>query len=76
VFPHPDGEHRLVDHQGQLVGSVHQPDAATDRLAQWWPLKEGFSFGGDRAADIFIEGREGERFFERFADAKSSTLAS
>jgi uncharacterized protein YndB with AHSA1/START domain len=30
----------------------------TEDIGKWWPLKEGFSFGGDRAAGIFIEGRE------------------
>jgi len=42
----------------------------TEEIGKWWPLKEGFSFGGKRAADIFIEGREGGRFFERFADGE------
>lgn len=40
----------------------------TEGIGKWWPLKEGFSFGRERAADIFIEDREGGRFFERFAD--------
>jgi uncharacterized protein YndB with AHSA1/START domain len=42
----------------------------TEDVGKWWPLKEGFSFGGERAAGIFIEGREGGRFFERFADGE------
>ena len=42
----------------------------TEEIGKWWPLKEGFSFGGNRAADIFIESREGGRFFERFADGE------
>jgi uncharacterized protein YndB with AHSA1/START domain len=37
-------------------------------IAQWWPLKQGFSFGGERAGEIFIEGRIGGRFYERFTD--------
>jgi len=37
-------------------------------IGQWWPLKQGFSFGGARAKEIFIEGRIGGRFYERFAD--------
>src|SRR5206468_5479195 len=32
--PHRDGEHRLVEHQDQLVGPVHQPHAAADRRAR------------------------------------------
>ncbi len=39
-----------------------------DEIGKWWPLKQGFSFGGDRAQDIFLEGRVGGRFFERFTD--------
>ena len=42
----------------------------TEGIGQWWPLKEGFSFGGARAAGIFLEGREGGRFFERFTDGE------
>ncbi|MBI3769155.1 MAG: SRPBCC domain-containing protein [Deltaproteobacteria bacterium] len=42
----------------------------TERIGSWWPLKEGFSFGGERAAEIVLEGREGGRFFERFADGE------
>ncbi len=40
----------------------------TAEIGKWWPLKEGFSFGRERAKDIFIEGRVGGRLFERFAD--------
>jgi len=40
----------------------------THEIGKWWPLKEGFSFGGEKAKDIFIEGRVGGRFFERFTD--------
>jgi uncharacterized protein YndB with AHSA1/START domain len=42
----------------------------TEEIGKWWPLKEGFSFGGKRAAGIFIEGRDGGRFFERFVDGE------
>jgi uncharacterized protein YndB with AHSA1/START domain len=53
--------------------NVAQPPAIAFRvfceeIGQWWPLKQGFSFGGERAAEIFIEGRSGGRFYERFAD--------
>lgn len=41
----------------------------TEEIGAWWPLKEGFSFHGGRGPrDIYIEGRVGGRFFERFAD--------
>jgi uncharacterized protein YndB with AHSA1/START domain len=52
---------------------VEQPPPVAFRvfcqeIGQWWPLQQGFSFGGERAKDIFIEGRIGGRFYERFAD--------
>jgi len=37
----------------------------TEEIGKWWPLKEGFSFGGEKAKDIFIEGRVGGRFQSR-----------
>jgi uncharacterized protein YndB with AHSA1/START domain len=40
----------------------------TDGIARWWPLHEGYSYGGDRAASIALEPRLGGRFFERFTD--------
>ena len=40
----------------------------TDGIGEWWPLDEGFSYGGDRAREIFLEPFEGGRFFERFVD--------
>jgi uncharacterized protein YndB with AHSA1/START domain len=41
----------------------------TEEIGAWWPLKEGFSFAGNHGPkDIFIEGRVGGRFFERFSD--------
>lgn len=42
----------------------------TDGIGNWWPLKRGFSFGGERAAQIFLETRVGGRFFERFSDGE------
>jgi uncharacterized protein YndB with AHSA1/START domain len=41
-----------------------------EEIGKWWPLKQGFSFGRERAKDIFIEGRVGGRFFERFTDGE------
>jgi uncharacterized protein YndB with AHSA1/START domain len=40
----------------------------TDGINQWWPLQEGYSYGGDRAREIFLEPAEGGRFYERFVD--------
>jgi uncharacterized protein YndB with AHSA1/START domain len=42
----------------------------TDGIGKWWPLKEGFSFDTKRAAEIFLEGRVGGRFFERYSDGE------
>jgi uncharacterized protein YndB with AHSA1/START domain len=42
--------------------------AFTDEIGQWWPLDKGFSFGGDLAKDMFMEGRQGGRLYERFSD--------
>jgi uncharacterized protein YndB with AHSA1/START domain len=42
--------------------------AFTDEIGQWWPLDKGFSFGGDLAKDMFMEGKEGGRLYERFSD--------
>lgn len=52
---------------------VGQPPAIAFRvfcqeISQWWPLKQGFSFGSDRVGEIVIEARTGGRFYERFAD--------
>jgi uncharacterized protein YndB with AHSA1/START domain len=47
------------------------PDAFrlfTDGIGEWWPLHEGFSYGGDRAQQIFLEPVAGGRFYERFVD--------
>jgi uncharacterized protein YndB with AHSA1/START domain len=48
------------------------PEAAfrlfTDGINQCWPLHEGYSYGGDRAREIFLEPVEGGRFYERFVD--------
>jgi uncharacterized protein YndB with AHSA1/START domain len=55
--------------------SVHvplSPDDAfrlfTDGIGEWWPLDDGFSYGGDRAHAIVLEAVPGGRFFERFVD--------
>lgn len=40
----------------------------TEGIGEWWPLEEGYSYGGDRAKEIHLEPRVGGRFFERFVD--------
>jgi uncharacterized protein YndB with AHSA1/START domain len=40
----------------------------TDGINEWWPLDEGYSYGGDRAREIFLEAVVGGRFYERFVD--------
>jgi uncharacterized protein YndB with AHSA1/START domain len=42
----------------------------TADIGRWWPLKEGMSFGGERANELFLEGRVGGRFFERYTDGE------
>jgi uncharacterized protein YndB with AHSA1/START domain len=54
---------------------VKRPAAAAFRhftadIGRWWPLKEGMSFGAARAHEIFLEGRVGGRFFERYSDGE------
>lgn len=39
-----------------------------EEIGAWWPLHDGFSFGGPKAKQIRIEGRVGGRFYERFTD--------
>jgi uncharacterized protein YndB with AHSA1/START domain len=44
--------------------------AFVDDIGKWWPLAEGFAFAGDRAQDMYLEGREGGRVYERSMDGK------
>jgi uncharacterized protein YndB with AHSA1/START domain len=48
------------------------PDKAfrvfTREIGQWWPLARGFSYGRERAKDIFLDDRVGGRLYERFTD--------
>jgi len=48
----------------------------TAGIGKWWPLKEGFSFGGERADQIHLECRHGGRFFERFADGEELQIGT
>jgi uncharacterized protein YndB with AHSA1/START domain len=40
----------------------------TAGIGEWWPLEEGYSFGGKRAREIHLEARLGGRLYERFVD--------
>jgi uncharacterized protein YndB with AHSA1/START domain len=44
--------------------------AFVDEIGRWWPLAEGFAFAGDRAKDMFLEGRRGGRLYERSPDGQ------
>jgi uncharacterized protein YndB with AHSA1/START domain len=56
----------------QCVRVELPPDQAfrlfTEGINEWWPLDEGYSYGGDRAREIFLEPMVGGRFYERFVD--------
>lgn len=43
----------------------------TDGINQWWPLDEGFSFGGDRARSIHLEPWLDGRLYELWDDGDS-----
>jgi RimJ/RimL family protein N-acetyltransferase len=48
------------------------PDAAfdlfTSGIDRWWPLREGFAYGGERARSIHLEPWTGGRLVERLVD--------
>jgi uncharacterized protein YndB with AHSA1/START domain len=48
------------------------PDKAfrifTREIGRWWPLDKGFSYGGERAKEIFLDDRAGGRMYERLTD--------
>jgi uncharacterized protein YndB with AHSA1/START domain len=56
----------------QTVRVILPPDEAfrlfTEGINEWWPLDEGYSYGGDRAKEVFLEPIVGGRFYERFVD--------
>ena len=46
-----------------------------DEMGKWWPLHTGkYSYGGDRAQDVFLEGRVGGRFYERYNDGEEFVI--
>jgi uncharacterized protein YndB with AHSA1/START domain len=48
------------------------PDRAfilfTSGIDEWWPLDEGFSFGGDKASSIHLEPWPDGRLYEQWVD--------
>jgi uncharacterized protein YndB with AHSA1/START domain len=42
----------------------------TDGINEWWPLEEGYSFGGDRAREVHLEPWVGGRLYERWVDGE------
>jgi uncharacterized protein YndB with AHSA1/START domain len=42
--------------------------AFCEEIGKWWPIKKGFSFGGNLTTDLLIEGRVGGRFYELRSD--------
>jgi uncharacterized protein YndB with AHSA1/START domain len=42
----------------------------TEGINEWWPLEEGYSFGGDRAREVHLEPWVGGRLYERWADGE------
>lgn len=51
-----------------------KPDAAfrlfTEQIGAWWPIKDGFSFGGEKGDQLTMECRTGGRFYERWKDGE------
>ncbi len=48
----------------------------TEEIGTWWPLADGFAYAGDRAQDMFIEGKEGGRVYERSRDGEEFHIGS
>ena len=46
-----------------------------DEIGKWWPLHTGrYTYGGERAADIFLEPHTGGRLYERFKDGEEFVI--
>jgi uncharacterized protein YndB with AHSA1/START domain len=43
-------------------------DAFCNEIGSWWPIKQGFAFGGKRTTNILLVARLGGRFFEQLSD--------
>lgn len=42
----------------------------TDGIDTWWPLREGFSYGGELAKEVHLEAVNNGRFYERYRDGR------
>jgi uncharacterized protein YndB with AHSA1/START domain len=42
----------------------------TEGINEWWPLEEGYSFGGDRAREVHLEPWVEGRLYERWVDGE------
>jgi uncharacterized protein YndB with AHSA1/START domain len=42
--------------------------AFTREIGQWWPIDKGYSYGGERRKEIFLDDHVGGRLCERFTD--------
>lgn len=49
--------------------------AFTSEINRWWPLSQ-MSFGGNRAKEIYLEGKAGGRLYERFTDGEEFAIGT
>jgi uncharacterized protein YndB with AHSA1/START domain len=40
----------------------------TEGITEWWPLEEGYSFGGERTVEVHLDPWVGGRFYETWVD--------
>src|SRR5262249_47262836 len=67
---------------GTVKKSVHVKRSVEDafrifveEIRKWWPNKDGkYTYGGERAQDVFLEARVGGRFYERFKDGEEFVI--
>jgi uncharacterized protein YndB with AHSA1/START domain len=46
-----------------------------DEMTRWWPSHTGrYTYGGDRAQDVFLEAHVGGRFYERYKDGEEFVI--
>lgn len=50
--------------------------AFTREIGQWWPIDKGFSYGGERRKEIFLDDRTGGRLYERFTDGSEFEIGT
>ena len=64
------GQHDAATAPIRLTATVRQPAADafrlfTEEIGSWWPMHEGYSYGGAKTREVVLEPRVGGRFFER-----------